>query len=141
MRKASEVLTLIGFIFAILGAVGCLIGMIVCFVMASPEVKEHTIQMINEGTITVNGYNGSAEEIATALQVAYTGAAIACLIETLVCVAAAILVMLARTKKLLGLYVASIVLGALGGGICIILGSIFGIVANNQENNAQPVQE
>lgn len=137
MKKASEILLLIGFILAIIGAVSLLICAIVFFVLGSPSMREAIIEGINNGTIVVNGYSGSAEEIANVYQAAMLGSGFGMLVGMAVEIAGAIVCFMARQRKKQGLYIATIVLGALGAGACLIVGAIFGIVALGQ----QPAQE
>ena len=68
------------------------------------------------------------------------GCGIGFLLGTLIEIALAVVLWFARNRRTTGLFVATIVLGALGGNVLPILGSIFGLVANGQENNQQPAQ-
>ena len=141
MKKASEILLLIGFILAIISAVGLFIAAIIFFVLGSPAMKEMIIEGINNGSIVVNGFKGTAEEAATIYQAAMLGSGIAMLFAMAVEIAGAIVCFLARQRKVQGLYIATIVLGALGAGACLIVGSIFGLVALGQQREAEPLPE
>lgn len=141
MKKASEILLLIGFIFAIISAVGLLIAAIVFFVLGSPAFKEMVIEGINNGSIVVNGYSGSAEEAANIYQAAMIGAGVGMLIAMALEVAGTIVCFMARTRQTQGLYIATIVLGALGCGPCLVVGGIFGLVALSQKPaNPEPLE-
>ena len=129
MKKASEILLLIGFILAIVGAVGLFITAIVFFVLGSPAMREMIIEGINNGTIVINGFTGTAEEAATIYQAAMLGTGFGMLVGAAVEVGGAVVCFLARQKQRQGLYIATIVLGALGAGACLIVGGIFGLVA------------
>ena len=137
MKKASEILLLIGFILAIISAVGLLIAAIVFFVLGSPAMKEFVIEGINNGTIVVNGFNGSAEDAALFYQAAMIGGGVGMLIAMAIEIAGAIVCFFARQRQVQGLYIASIVLGALGAGACLIVGGVFGLVALGQRKPAE----
>ena len=137
MRKASDILLIIGAVFCILGAIGCLIATIVLFVMASPEYTQYIIDAIKAGTVH-SDIPGTPEEIAAIVQASLRIAAIACIFALLFQVAAAVLSFVAKAKATTGLYIASLVLGVLAGNVLTLLGSIFGLVGVNEQQQQQP---
>ena len=135
MKKASDILLLIGAIFTIFAAIGCLIGMIVLFVFASPNYTQVLVDAIKSGEIH-SDVQGSAEEIAAVLQLGFRFGGIGCLVATLCEVAVVVVAFVARAKQTTGLYIASLVLGVLGGSLLVLLGSIFGLVGLSEEKKA-----
>lgn len=135
MRKASDILLIIGAIFSILGAIGCLIATIVLFVMASPEYTQYIIDAIKAGTVKTD-IPGTPEEIAAIIQAGIRIGAIACIFALLFEIAAAVLAFVAKAKGTTGLYIASLVLGVLAGHVLILLGSIFGLVSGSEQKQA-----
>ena len=131
MRKASDILLIIGAVFCILGAIGCLIGAISCFVLSSPAYTQIIIDGINSGTVH-SDIQGAPEEIAAIIQTGIRIGGVACIFALLIEIAAVILAFLAKAKATTGLYIASLVLGVLAGSFLVLLGSIFGLVSASE---------
>ena len=132
MKKASNVLLLIGAILSFVGILFYIIFGSVMFGLASPANTQLIIDGINNGTIVVNGVSGTPEQIAAYLQQVASGLGVFFLITGLFSIVPGILALIARKKETTGLYVATLVLSVLAGfNIITLLGSIFGLVANS----------
>lgn len=135
MRKASEILLIIGAILSFVGAFFSAIASIPLFFFASNEAKEMIVQGINDGTIHVSGFDGSAEQLASIVQGIFLAIAIVALVCVIPMIVAGILALLAKKKQTTGLYVSSLVIGIIfGGNVILLIGSIFGLVENSNTN-------
>lgn len=140
MKKASEILLLIGFILGIISAVGTLVTSIVFFVLGSPAFTDILIEGLKDGS-TKTDFPGTPEEQAALIQGIFSTVGACCIFGMLVEVAAVIVAFFARQRQKQGLYIATIVLGALCGGVCLVVGSIFGLVAVNRNPAPLEAQE
>ena len=141
MKKASDVLIIIGFIFGIIAAIGLLIGTIMFFIMASPMYKEMIIQMIQEKRIHTT-IPGTPEQQYEVIKGMLIGGGIGMLFGTLFVVAMCIVSMMARSKVTMGLYIATIVLSVLGGNILVVVGGALGIVSiTDEKEKPQQIQQ
>ena len=132
MKNTSDILIIIGFVFRILCAVGCLIGMFVLFAFASPEAREAIIAGIRDGSIT-SSMSGTPEQQADLVIMGLRIGAIGCLVGMLFDIAVAVVSFVAMKKATLGLYIASLVLAILSGALLTLIGSIFGIVSVSEK--------
>ena len=131
MKKASEILLLIGFILGILSVVGTLVTSIVFFVLGSPAFYDTLLAGLKDGS-TKSDFPGTPEEQAALIQAMFNTIGACCIVGMLVEVAAVIVAFFARQRQTQGLYIATIVLGVLSGGTCLLVGSIFGLIAVNR---------
>ena len=139
MKKASEILLLIGFILGILSVVGTLVTSIVFFVLGSPAFYDTLLAGLKDGS-TKSDFPGSPEEQAALIQAMFNIIGACCIVGMLVEVAAVIVAFFARQRQTQGLYIATIVLGVLSGGTCLLVGSIFGLIAVNRTPSPVEVQ-
>lgn len=139
MRKASDIILLVGAIVSIVCAVTFLIIGIV-FAMLGQLPTEEIIQAINEGKYTTD-VPGTPEQKALAVKSVLTGTGVFFLIVGVMSIVNAVLGFVARAKHSLGLYVANIVFGVLSLTEITLVGGIFGLIANGQEANNKPVSE
>lgn len=135
MKKASDILLLIGFIFGIVGAVFTLVLVIVLFAMGNSQ--EVIIQGLKEGTIHTS-YVGTVEEQAAVVCALFRGLAIGALIGFFIEVALCVVAAITRKKQTSGFYIGTLVLSVLCGSILIIVGAILGLVDNSTN---KPVSE
>ena len=127
MKKASNIILLIGAILSFASIIGLLIGAIILFVLGSPVCTQFIIDGINNGSIN-SSYGGSVEEVATFVQLTLIITAVVLLIVAVPTVASGILALRARRLEKEGLYIASIVLGVVCGNVIIIVGAILGML-------------
>lgn len=132
MRVASRVLLLVGAIVSIVCALTFLILGIVFSVVGSAPVEE-IAKGIQEGTITTSA-TGTIQEQAEAVKLIFSVLGIVFIVFTVCCIPNTVLGFMGMKKRSNAFYVWNIVLGALSGTIITILGGIFGIIANGQED-------
>ena len=141
MRKASDILLIIGAVLGFIGAIFSAIGAIPMFMFTTPESKELIIKGINDGSINVSGIQGSAEEIAAWIQTVFMVLAIIMLVCAIPMIIGGVLALRARKTQSNGLYIAAMVVGIIfGGNIVTLIGSIFGLVENSNGNKNEVQQ-
>ena len=143
MRKASQILLLIGAIISIVVTVIFLV--LAGFFMisgTSAEAKQIIAEGIRNGSITVNvpGAVTEAEKV-EAVQATYVVLGVMFIFFALFGIVNTVLAFISRSKKSTGLFVCNIVFGFLSGTEVTLLGGIFGLVANSNEKNSQVVTE
>ena len=130
MRRTSrsflKVGTILGFI---IGALLLIVGPIALFVGTTKDYK-----VIEPWSELINQFFGGNIKRFQDAAVAYGVMAV---IAGLCSIASAIFCIIARNKPQKGLFVAIIVLCAIGGSVFGLLGAIFGLIANAQEKRAQ----
>ena len=136
MKKVSNILLLIAGIYSIVCAATFLILGILFVVASSDACKEQIIEMLERGTLTTS-YVGTPQEQAQFIQTVYSVLGITMLV---VCVFQFINVFLsfaARKKETKPLYILNIVFGVLSMVEVNVVGAIFGLIALNQNTEAQ----
>ena len=136
MRKTSQTFLkvgatlgiIFGIIFAIFGAILLVIGKM--------EVNADYLKAFQD--IIINNYNGNVQAFRNAM----VGYGVYLIIAGLASIASAVLCIVCRNNHAMGVYIAAIVLCAIGDNIFGLLGAIFGLVANAQEKNAnKPIDQ
>ena len=136
MKKVSNILLLIAGIYSIVCAATFLILGILFVVASSDACKEQIIEMLERGTLTTS-YVGTPQEQAQFIQTVYSVLGITMLV---ICVFQFINVFLsfvARKKETKPLYILNIVFGVLSMVVVNVVGAIFGLIALNQNTEAQ----
>ncbi len=136
MKKVSNILLLIAGIYSIVCVATFLILGILFVVASSDACKEQIIEMLERGTLTTS-YVGTPQEQAQFIQTVYSVLGITMLV---VCVFQFINVFLsfvARKKETKPLYILNIVFGVLSMVVVNVVGAIFGLIALNQNTEAQ----
>ena len=131
MKKAGNILLIISGVFAIISAVGCLIGGIVMLVMSGPSFFDKIVALVESGEIH-SSHQGTPEEIAAFIQFVFMVCGIVCMTEVGFCSACGVVAFLGKKKETEGLYIANIILGVLSGSIFAIVGGVLGIVGKNE---------
>ena len=131
MRKASDILLLIGFILGVIGAIFGLIAVISLFVAAGN--RDAIIEGLKNGTIHTN-FVGSVEQQADAIIRMLKGLATALLVAEILDVIGLVIMMIARKKGTTMWYIVTLVLSVLVFSILPLIGSILGLVANSESN-------
>ena len=131
MRNASKILLIVGAIVSIVVAVIFLIVGAIMAVAAAVPTSEIVAQIQN-GTITTTA-SGTAEQQAEAFKAMSTGLAAFFLIVGVFNIVNTVLAFVANAKKAKGLYIANIVFGVLSLTEVTLVGGIFGLIANGQE--------
>ena len=142
MRRASQILFLVGMILSIVAAVGCGISAIVCFVAGGdPKIGEMIAKGLAEAMEAAN-YNGSvsAEELAKLIQGAYIGGGIACLFVTGFAIANAVFSAKAKDgRPTRTISILCIVFGILSDVIVTVVGAVFALICDSREQNRKDV--
>ena len=137
MRNLSKIFLLIGGIFGILS----ILGLLVCaglMLYTSKNMPDETMLEVFEPVLNLYVPDFTDAQKLEFLRVFMNAMFVTCLIEAALTVAAVVLSFVSRGKTNTGLFVATIVFGVLAGFIIfVILGAIFGIVANGQESRRQ----
>lgn len=128
-RAFLKVGSILGFVF---GAIFVVLG-IACAIVGK-TTNYDLIKPFED--IIVNFFNGSIAK--------FQQAAFAYGIVLILCgfcsIASGVLCAIARNKRSAGTFITVIVLCALGGSVFGLLGAIFGLIANGQENRGQNAQ-
>ena len=133
MRKTSRTFLTLGTVFGFIFGILFLILGAVFAVVGKMKVDQNYIQAFQE--LIVKNFGGDIEKFRGAV-FAY---GIIFIIMGLCSIASGVLCIIAKPKPKMGNLIAVIVVTALGGSIFGLLGGIFGLIANAQENR-QPQQ-
>ena len=140
MRKASQIILLVGgilcivsaialFIYAIFAAVvGGVAVMVLNGTIPASDIPEWVNEIINNFTAQYPSIN-TWEALAS---FAFTVAGL-CFMFAVLAIPAAALSFVARGKEKNGLYIACIILGVLSGTLVSAVGGVFGLIANAKQ--------
>ena len=140
MKKAANILFLIGMILSILSAIGCFISGIICLVANGiPDLKEQLVQVLEQNHIP------QAQLIAEWAKRSLIASAIGSFFSCGFAIANSIISWKGR-KGNTTIYVLNIVFGILSGVIVNVVGGILALVADGkskekEEVDAQPKEE
>ncbi|MBE6141360.1 MAG: hypothetical protein E7175_00710 [Erysipelotrichaceae bacterium] len=138
MRKASNMLMIIGFVLGIFATMLIIAFTVFFFIIAGPGYKDELINQIASGSLVTN-YSGTVEEQAVQVQALFLPLAIFFLFESIISISYLTISMITRIKRKLPLYIITIAGSALGGNIPLLLGTIFSLVADHQEENVEEI--
>ena len=143
MRRASEILFLVGMIVSIIVAVGCGIAAITLFVLGgSPAFKEVLIKLVEEGKVTVN-YQGNltSEQVATIFQGTLIGCGVPCLFISGFAVANAVFSSKAKGgKPTRTIAILNIVFGILSDVYVNVVGAILSLIQDGRDERRQALE-
>lgn len=126
MKTANYVLHLLGGIFSVLSAIGCVVGGILLIVLK--DVPAFTDVMMEQ-------LQGEYEIVAELLiKGGFIAAGVALLVISLFTIANAVLSFLAMTRVNKNLYITNIIFGVLSTIWLNVAGSIVGLIALNNES-------
>ena len=131
MKKATHILLTVGGVLEIVAAVGCIIGAVVCFILASPIFVDFVRDMAME-----EGRGATAEEIDRAMkimQLALVYSGVICAFFGIMSAIGSVVTFKAQKAGTRGLYIATLVFGVLGGTTVASVGAIFGIIQTSRE--------
>lgn len=138
MRRAAQILFLVGMILSIITAVSCCISGIVCIVAGgNAEFGEMLAKGFAELMQSAN-YNGSVapEELAAMIQGAYIGIGVWCIIIAAIAVVNAVFCSKARDgRPTRTTAILCIVFGILSSVMVSVVGAIFALICNSREQN------
>ncbi|MBR6071859.1 MAG: hypothetical protein IKP77_03380 [Acholeplasmatales bacterium] len=132
MKKAGNVLIIIGIILTSLSTIGLVIAGIVFMVLSNPENKQEIMKGIADGTINTS-FEGSLSEQADMVLILLKTLGIVFVIASVYLLIDIIVSSLAVKRKTKGLYIAVIVLNVLFFNLLLFLGGIFGLVDDDKQ--------
>lgn len=144
MKKASDILLLIGAILLFISAGMMLLTCVASFIFSSIGFRQLLIDGIENGTIQ-SDFSGTSEEIAIQIQGLFTVFAFVSIASIIPLIVSGIFSLVARNKKTTGFYITCLILSIIfGGNIFSLIGSILGLVdtsENNEEISIKKVEE
>ena len=140
MRKASQIVLLVGGILCIVSAIALFVYAILAAAVGGVAVMvlNGTIPpadipaWVNEFIARFTAYFPEINTWEALASFAFTLAGL-CLLFAIIGIPAAVLSFIARNKEKSGLYIACIVLGILSGTLVTAVGGVFGLIANSQQ--------
>lgn len=134
MKKAANILFLIGMILSILSAIGCLITGIICLVATGiPDLQEQLIQILEKYDVP------QAQIIAEWAKRSLVASAIGLFFSTGFAIANSIISWKGRDGKT-PIYILNIVFGVLSGIIVNVVGAILALIADNKNDKKEVVE-
>lgn len=138
MKRAANILFLIGAILSIVAAASYFICSIVFIVLGtSPALREAIIESINSGQATTT--LPSAEEAATFMQATFVATGIVMFIPALCAIPSAIFAFKARNSDKKVFFILNIVFGVLSSATVNVVGAIFALIKGDTIEN-KPVE-
>lgn len=142
MRKAAQILFLIGMILAIIASVSWFISGILCIIGgASPAFGEAVAKIISEAMESAH-YAGdlTAEQLAAVIQGAYIGLGVTCIFLCAFSIACAVFASKAKNgHPTRAISVLNIVFGILSGTSVTVVGAIFALICDTKDQNKPQV--
>ena len=138
MKEASRILILIGFVFAVLGAVFTLAFAIFSVVVASPSSTSMIIDGLKNGTIHTS-FVGTVEQQAAAIQKIFVGLSIIMFISFAIEVGSSIFAFMANHRDSIAVTVCALIFAILTGNIILIIGAIM-LLVNHSQNNVETIE-
>ena len=130
MRKASDIVLLVGGILEILATLTFAALALVFMILSSPASAEIIKEGLQNGTITTS-FAGSVDEQVAVIQLAFKAMGVVFVVLTVFSLIGCVVSFLAKAKKTNPLYVLAIVFGAVSIEVPLI-GGIFGLIANKR---------
>ena len=130
MRKASDIVLLVGGILEILATLTFMALALVFMILASPASAEIIKEGLQNGTITTS-FAGSVDEQVAVIQLAFKAMGVVFVVLTVFSLIGCVVSFLAKAKKTNPLYVLAIIFGAVSIEVPLV-GGIFGLIANKR---------
>ena len=130
MRKASDIVLLVGGILEILATLTFMALALVFMILSSPASAEIIKEGLQNGTITTS-FAGSVDEQVAVIQLAFKAMGVVFVVLTVFSLIGCVVSFLAKAKKTNPLYVLAIIFGALSIEVPLV-GGIFGLIANKR---------
>ena len=143
MKKASDILILIGYVFSILSSVA-LLGIAILFVVIStPIAKDIIIQGLESGAIHTD-FVGPVEEQVRQIQILFAGLSVMFFVLTAFYITCTVFAFLSTHKDNQGFVIAALVFSILCGNVILIVGEILRLVSEfsntNQVNSTKEIR-
>lgn len=132
MKKAGNVLIVIGIILTSLSMIALVVAGIIFMVVSNPENKEEIMKRIADGTINTT-YEGTLSEQADMMLILFKTLGIVFVIASIYLLIDIIVSGVAVKRKTKGLYIAVIILNVLFFNLILFLGGIFGLVDDDKQ--------
>ena len=130
MRKASDIVLLVGGILEILATLTFMALALVFMILSSPASAEIIKEGLQNGTITTS-FAGSVDEQVAVIQLAFKAMGVVFVVLTVFSLIGCVVSFLAKAKKTNPLYVLAIIFGAVSIEVPLV-GGIFGLIANKR---------
>ena len=138
MKKASNILLIIGIVHAAYMLVFLVALTISSFMISAPSYKTNIISQLEEGLIFSN-IPGTLEEQANYIQHTFVIIGIVVLIISLIFLASLVIGFLAKKRDEKKYHIASLVLGSVSINIFFILANIFALVLFKREQDDETI--
>ena len=138
MRKASNILYMIGIVMALLNLTALVVMSFATFSIASPGYTSTLISQLESGAVTTD-FPGTYAEQAAQLQKMFLVFAIILTVFTVIGAAKFVLSITAKRSQDKRFNIVSLVLGALSLDVLIVLASILALVALKEEREVEVI--
>ncbi len=135
MKKAANILFLIGGIFGIISIVICAVAGFGFLILASDRFTAFFVQMGEDAVASSPDTEISPAEIAASIQGMLQSYAVIVLLSLPFTIACTILAFKARNTNKKGIYIAALVLGILNSSWLIIIGGILALADKDETQN------
>ena len=132
MKKASDILLIIGFVFGVLGVISGIVLTITFF--ATSGNRDAVIEAINNGSIHTT-LPGTVEQQADTICRVLRGAAISGIVAVVLGVVFCVVSLLAERKGSTVLYIITLVFSVLAFNIISIVGAILGLLSGGKDDS------
>jgi len=132
MKKAGNILLIVGIVTTIFSIIGLVIALVIFFIFADPAYKNDIINMINSGQIT-SSFSGTVEEQATQIQFLFKVIGIVFVIISVGYLLNVISPIVAIKKGSKTAYVITLIFGIIFFNLFILIGSILGLVDDTNQ--------
>ena len=127
MKKAANILYLVGAIFAFISTATLLITGVILLVWSGPNFTAQIIDGINNGTIHTS-FVGTVEQIAAQIQALFVLLGTPFLVIGVFSIVSGFLALRGRNTNGKGIFIANIVFAVLSGNDAILVASIFALI-------------
>ena len=139
MRKASNILYILGAVLTLLALPIFVAMILVSFGIANPGYAQEIINGINSGAINPGELPGTVEEQAAAIQTYFRTAGIIFLVFGILNLGKFVMAITAKRANENPFHITVLVLSILTVGPLLILASIFAIVCNKKEGEVEEI--
>lgn len=139
MRKASNVLYIVGAILTLLGLPVFIAMVLVSFGIANPSYTQNIVDGINSGSISTTGLSGTPEEIAAVIQSYFRTFAIIFTVFGVLNIAKFVMAITAKRSNSNPFHITALVLSILTVDPVLVVGSILALVCNKKEGDVEEI--
>ena len=132
MKKASDILLIIGFVFGVLGVISGIVLVITFFSISGN--RDVIIEGLNNGTIHTT-LSGTVEEQADAICRMFRGVATGGIAVVVFGAIFCVVSLLAERKGTTALYIAALIFSVLATNIISIVGAVLGLLSGGKDDS------